>query len=84
MLKYKEAQMHIYKPLEAEILVDSSACTVEVTDVPTDIKKDVLWMILENKRYGGGELEHIKFCNDNTRALVIFKDARGDFHCCTL
>ena len=61
---------------------DISESTIEVTDIPTGTREDLLWMIFENKRYGGGYIEDIEYNCGDTRALIKFENPAGRLQMC--
>ena len=42
--------------------------------MPTGATNDLLCVIFESKRIGGGAIDHIKFNCGDTRALIKFED----------
>jgi len=51
---------------------------VQISEIPPNMTKDKLIMILENrKRYGGGKIAEIQYDKRNRRALVAFEDQKG-------
>ena len=53
---------------------------VQISEIPPNMTKDKLIMILENrKRYGGGKIAEIQYDKRNRRALVAFEDQKGKY-----
>jgi len=53
---------------------------VQISEIPPNVTKDKLIMILENrKRYGGGKIAEIQYDKRNRRALVAFEDQKGKY-----
>ena len=58
--------------------IKNASGSVEISEIPPDMTKDKLIMILENKkRYGGGKIAEIQYNKCNKTALVAFEDQRG-------
>ena len=51
---------------------------IKVSNVPPGLPKATLEMILENKRYGGGETRRVEFCEDEQCAFVEFVEHAGE------
>jgi len=53
---------------------------VQISEIPPNMTKDKLIMILENRnRYGGGKIAEIQYDKRNRRALVAFEDLKGKY-----
>jgi len=58
----------------------SELVLVKVSDIPLDMPKDVVYMVLENKRYGGGNIKTFKFCRSDNSAIIQFESSTGNTH----
>ena len=75
--KKKEMNISKYDNKQQNQLSDLEGI-IEVTDIPSNMKKDMLVMIFENtKRHGGGPITNVEFNNRDTSALIQFVNPKG-------
>jgi len=66
--------LQIYKHMK------NASQSVEISEIPQNMTKDKLIMILENKkRYGGGKIAEVQYNKRNMTAVVVFKDQKGKY-----
>ena len=58
----------------------SDLVLVKVSDIPLDMSKDVVHMVFENKRYGGGNIKTFEFCRSDSSAIIQFESSTGNTH----
>ena len=51
---------------------------VKVCNIPRGLSEQMLEMILENKRYGGGAVRHMEFSQSEHCAVVEFEERAGE------
>jgi len=56
----------------------SDPVLVKVSGIPPDMSEDVVRMIFENKRYGGGDIKTLQFCQSDNTAVIEFESSAGD------
>jgi len=82
-MTFKDHVMHITRH-DGTCAVNQSSATIEVSNIPCNVRQDTLLMLFENtKRTGGGKIEKIDFAPASGRALISFEDSAGtlnDFH----
>ena len=52
---------------------------IKVSGIPPGMSEDVVRMIFENKRYGGGEIKTFEFCQSDNTAVIEFESSSGSF-----
>jgi len=50
---------------------------IKVTNIPHGMTEQTFQMMLENKRYGGGEMKHMEFHESEHCAVVEFEERAG-------
>ena len=50
---------------------------VKISDIPSGLSEQIVYMILENKRYGGGALRHMEFNESERSAIVEYEEHAG-------
>jgi len=56
----------------------NSLCSVEISDIPSNMTQDKLIMFLENtKRSGGGKIAKMQYEEHSRTARVDFEDQKG-------
>ena len=50
---------------------------VKISDIPSGLSEQIVYMILENKRYGGGALRHMEFNESERSAIVEYEERAG-------
>jgi len=79
---------HLPADVSAATAADATACDqpdlilVKVSDIPLEMSKDVVRMLFENKRYGGGDIKTFEFSRADNSAIIQFESATGNtcFH----
>jgi len=72
--------MHVTRRCDtpAATAISLPAATVEVSNIPIDIRQDTLLMLFSNrKRLEGGEIDKIEYVEGSGKALITFKDSAG-------
>jgi len=85
-VRYKDAVMQVTRSTDK--CPDSQpSATVEISNIPSNVKQDTLLMLFENtKRSGGGTVANIDYVMGSDRARVTFTDPAGMYlavGCCT-
>ena len=55
----------------------ADALVLRVSNIPRTFTEPMLLMILENRRYGGGDVKRLKFKQTDHSAVVEFEDRTG-------
>ena len=64
---------------DAEVSIETCSATVRVTGiVVADIDEEMLQMMFENKRYGGGAIESLSLDHLQTSAIITYQEAEGN------
>ena len=50
---------------------------VKISDIPSGLSEPIVYMILENKHYGGGALRHMEFNESERSAIVEYEERAG-------
>jgi len=60
----------------------TQSCSVEISEIPSNMTVDRLHSLLENtRRSGGGRIADIQYSEHSHTALVTFEDHTGNLNC---
>jgi len=55
----------------------SDRVLVKVSNIPSHMSEEMVRMVFENKRYGGGDIETWEFCQSENTAVIEFESSEG-------
>jgi len=56
----------------------SHTVLVKVSGIPRGMSEEMVRMMFENKRYGGGDIKMLEFCRSDDTAVIEFESSAGN------